>query len=109
MKSFPIHNMEYYLYCSSGNVVGVEEYIGYFEIGVDGCCTRYLEIQASGMAIRYTEDHESDKFGALPEGRWSDNATELGKPEYGALKAISRDLFEATWRSTQCRNIDKDE
>ena len=94
--------MQYYLYCSSGNTEGLDEYLGLFEIADDQYCSRYLEIQASGTALRYTEQLPADEFGQLPEGQWNEH--EAAKPEFGTLRSISKELFESAWHSTQCRN-----
>lgn len=98
--------MRYYLYCSSGNTAGIEEYLAFFAFGDDDYCARYLEIQASGQALRYTEAHSADEFGMLPEGRWDDIAGQDGKPGYGTFTAIGAGLFDSAWSSTRCRNAD---
>jgi len=46
--------MIYRLNCSSGNTLGVEEYISYSEIGPTGAWHRYLEIRADGKTLRYS-------------------------------------------------------
>lgn len=94
--------MKYYLYCSAGNTVGLNEYLGFFEIAADGYCARYLEIQSGGDALRYTELAPSDKFGILPEGPW--NEGEAAKPAYGTLTCIEAGLFETAWKAVECRN-----
>src|SRR5450830_910964 len=62
--------VKHYLYCSAGNTEGLDEYVGFFEIGDDGYCCRYLEIRSAGDALRYTEQQPADRFGVLPEGPW---------------------------------------
>jgi hypothetical protein len=57
--------MKRYLYCSSGNTVGLDEYLGFFEIGEDRYCVRYLEIRSDGRALRYTEQNPSDELAIL--------------------------------------------
>ncbi len=94
--------MIYRLYCSSGNTVGIDEYVSYSEIGDDGYWLRYVEIKADGTALRYDTERAADTFGVLPEGMW--NEEEASKPEYGATTAISPGLFEAVWATTRCVN-----
>ncbi len=89
--------MKYYLYCSSGNTHGLDEYIAFFEIADDGYCSRYLEIRSKGGALKYSEEHSADDSGALPEGPW--DAAEAAKPEYGVLDGISGILFQSAWDS----------
>lgn len=89
--------MKHYLYCSSGNSHGLDEYIAFFEIAEDGYCTRYLEIPSVGMARMYTEENPADQYGVLPEGPW--DAQEATKREYGTLSDISEQLFNNTWNS----------
>ena len=96
--------MQHYLYCSSGNTLGIDEYLGFFEVGADDHVCRYLEVRADGTAVRYTEEHAADAYGILPEVAWSSVTTEAAKPEYGRCEAISPALFEAMWRSTRCVN-----
>lgn len=80
----------------------MESYLGYFEIGDEGYVTRYLEIRADGIPVRYTEEFHTDEFGFLPEGCVDDS--EASKPEYGVFAPISASVFEAVWRNTICRN-----
>jgi len=94
--------MIYRLYCSSGNTVGVHEYVSYSEIGDDGFWTRYVEIRQDGTALRYSEAHPADKLGILPEGRWNDE--EASKPDFGVVREISADLFEAVWSSVRAQS-----
>ena len=96
--------MKHYLYCSSGNTLGIDEYIGLYEIGEDGFCVRYLEVHAGGSALRYTEEQAADQHGVLPERSWYEHEGELAKAEYGSLKLISPALFEAAWNNTHCLN-----
>ncbi|MFG6485365.1 hypothetical protein ACG04R_01705 [Roseateles sp. BYS78W] len=94
--------MNYRLYCSSGNTVGVDEYVSYAEIDADGYYVRYLEINSNGTALRYTETHAADHLGILPEGPWDD--AEASKPEYGHYFVISAQLFESVWAATRAVN-----
>lgn len=94
--------MKHYLYCSSGNTVGLDEYLGFFEIDEDGYCIRYLEIRSDGRALRYTEQDPADEFGVLPEKTWDEQA--MAEPELGILKYISKGLFDSTWHATHCCN-----
>jgi hypothetical protein len=94
--------MKYRLYSSEGNSLGLESYLGYFEIGDDGYVRRYLEIRADGIPVRYTEDFHTDEFGILPEGPVDEE--EASKPEYGVFAPISATVFDAVWDSTVCRN-----
>lgn len=96
--------MKHYLYCSSGNTVGVDEHLGFIEVGEDDYICRYLEIRADGTAVRYTEERAADEYGILPEGTWSSGAAEAAKPEYGHCGPISSALFDAVWHATQCVN-----
>lgn len=82
--------------------MGVDEYLGYSEIGVDGYWLRYLEIRADGTALRYSEAFPADSHGILPEGTWDED--EIVKREYGTVAAISAELFEALWATTRCVN-----
>lgn len=61
------------LYCSSGNSLGVPEYLGYSEISDDGYWIRYVEIKADGTALRYDEGYMADTYGVLPEGQWEED------------------------------------
>jgi hypothetical protein len=94
--------VKHYLYCSSENAEGLDEYIAFFEIAEDGYYSRYLEIRSVGDALRYTEERPADEFGVLPEGPW--DALEAAKSEFGTLTVISKSLFDSAWGSVQCRN-----
>ena len=87
--------MKHYMYCSSGNTEGLDEYVAFFEIADDGHYSRYLELCRMGDALKYTEDNAADEYGALPEGPW--DALEAAKPKYGTLTDISKELFENAW------------
>lgn len=93
------HYMKHYLYCSSGNNHGLDEYLAFFEVAEDGYCSRYLEIQPAGKVLKYTEEKPADEFGALPEGPW--DALKAAKPEYGTLNDISKELFNSAWSSVR--------
>lgn len=95
--------MLYRLYSSTGNTLGLDDYLGYLEIDVDGYTTRYLEINSNGLAYRYTRDHPADEFGVLPEGVWDE--AEASKAEYGLLVPITAPLFAAVWARTHCDNL----
>jgi hypothetical protein len=94
--------MKYWLYCSHGNVLGLDEVLQYSEIGESGHWTRDLQINASGQATRYSSAHAADGFGQLPEGVFELPEGSMG--DYGSLVPISRDLFEAVWSVTACIN-----
>jgi hypothetical protein len=94
--------MMYRLYCSSGNTVGIDEYISYSEIGPDGYWLRYVEIKAGAGILRYSHDHAADAHGVLPEGKWDED--EASKSEYGIVAAISGELFETVWAATRGMN-----
>jgi len=94
--------MEFRLYSSTGNTVGVDDHLGYSELDADGYWSRYLEIRADGSAYRYSRSHAADAFGVLPEGTWGDS--QASKPGYGAVAEISQALFEAVWARTRCDN-----
>lgn len=93
------------LYCSSGNTAGVDEYICYSEIGADGSWVRYVEIKSDGTALRYDTECAADQYGILPEGKWDEAESTMG--EYGAVVAISAELFQAVWSVTRCINDEK--
>ena len=95
--------MLYRLYSSTGNTCGLKDYLGYFEIDLDGYFTRYLEINSNGLAYRYTRDHAADAFGALPEGVW--NEAEASMAEKGVLAPNTASLFAAVWARTRCDNV----
>jgi hypothetical protein len=96
--------MQHYFYCSSGNTLGLDEYLGFFEVGEDDFVCRYLEVRADGTALRYTEEHTADVSGVLPEGTWSSGGIAGCESEYGTIRPISPALFDAVWRSTRCKN-----
>lgn len=79
--------MNHYLYCSAGNSLGLDEYIGYFENDEYGYCVRYVEILANGVALRYSEEKAAYKYAQLPEGKWVESETT--KAEYGHCIKIS--------------------
>lgn len=93
------------LYCSSGNTVGVDEYVCYSEIGADGSRVRYVEIKSDGTALRYDTERVADQYGILPEGKWEE--TESTVREYGTVAAISAELFQVVWSVTRCINDDR--
>lgn len=97
--------MIYWLYCSSGNTAGIDEYVCYSEISEDGYWNRYVEIRADGAALRYNRIRAADSFGVLPEGTWNESESSLR--EYGTVSAISSSLFEAVWLVTNCANVPK--
>jgi len=70
--------MIYRLNCSSGNTIGVEEYISYSEIDYTGTWHRYLEIRADGKTLRYSASHLQDHWGMPPDGVWIES--EATKP-----------------------------
>lgn len=92
--------MKHYLYCSSGNTEGLDEYVAFFEIADDGYCARYLEIRPAGDALKYTEDKPADEFGSLPEGPW--DKVEAAKPKYGTPTLF----FNGAWNSIHCQEGD---
>lgn len=94
--------MKHYLYCSSGNTEGIDEYVAFFEIADHGYCSRYLEVKSDGDALRYTEKNPADQFGVLPEGQFDE--AEFSKPEYGRLNEISKRLFDSVWDRVESRN-----
>lgn len=94
--------MIYRLNCSSGNTVGVEEYISYSEIDDAGAWLRYLEIRADGATLRYSTSQVADHLGMLPDGTWVE--AEAVRPQYGVSVPISKELFETAWLSVRCTN-----
>ncbi|WP_426208623.1 hypothetical protein [Massilia sp. TWP1-3-3] len=95
--------MLYRLYSSIGNTRGLKDYLGYFEIDLDGYFTRYLEINGNGLAYRYTRDHPADEFGGLPAGVWDES--EAAHPEAGTFVPLTAALFAAVWARTRCANV----
>jgi hypothetical protein len=83
--------MLYRLYCSSGNTLGVDEYVCYSEIGADDSWVRYVEVKSDGTALRYDREHAADQYGVLPEGKWEEE--EATMKEYGIVATISSDLL----------------
>ena len=80
--------MIYRLCCSSGNTIGIDEYVSYSEIDSESkLWCRYLEIRADGAAVRYSTEHPADSMGVLPEGEWDE--AEVKKAEYGITHCIS--------------------
>ena len=94
--------MLYRLYCSSGNKVGVDEYVCFSEIDTDGYWLRYVEIKANGIVLKYSREHISDSYGMLPEGVW--NEVEASKVEYGTVTGISKQLFNSVWSASRGTN-----
>jgi hypothetical protein len=97
--------MNYYLYTSTGNTVGLDDYLSYSEIDVDGYHSRYLEISSSGATYRYSREHVADEHGFLPEGIWDD--IEAAKAEYGTTAKITAELFTAIWDRMACDRSDE--
>ncbi|GDY10261.1 hypothetical protein LBMAG52_37490 [Planctomycetia bacterium] len=95
-------SMLYRLYSSVGNSVGVDPYLGYSEIGDDGYWSRYIEFLPDGLVLKYTETHDADSLGQLPEGLWDE--AEALKDEYGVVAPITVELFELVWARTRCDN-----
>jgi hypothetical protein len=95
--------MLYRIHSSTGNTCGLEDYICFFEIDVDGYFTRHLEINSNGLARRYTRDYPADEFGALPAGVWDE--AQASKPEVGVIAPITAALFAAVWARTRCDNV----
>lgn len=93
------------LYCSSGNTVGVDEYVCYSEIGPDGSWVRYVEIKSDGTALRYDTERAADQYGILPEGKWDEAESTMS--EYGVVATISAELFQAVWSVTRCINDER--
>ena len=94
--------MKHRLYSSTGNTLGVESYLGFFEIDADGYVCRYIEIRSDGTALRYCETFSADGFGQLPEGPIDE--TEIAQAEYGVFAPITAEIFEVVWRNTICQN-----
>lgn len=92
----------YRLYCSNGNARGINEYICYSEIGMDGSWVRYLEIRPDGRSLRYDSEHAADQYGVLPAGQWEE--AEGSMMECGTVATISAEQFEAVWSATRCIN-----
>ncbi|MDP9919047.1 hypothetical protein J2W24_004716 [Variovorax boronicumulans] len=93
------------LYCSSGNTVGVGEYVCYSEIGADGSWVRYVEIKADGTALRYDTERAADQYEILPEGKWDEAESTMS--EHGAVAAIPAKLFQAIRSVTRCINDER--
>jgi hypothetical protein len=97
--------MIWYLYSSANNLIGIDEYIGLFEVGNDGYCERYMEISSDGTALKYSQTHPSDKLGQLPEGNFSAIKSEIFDSRYGTTITISKALFESFWLNFHCINF----
>ena len=95
--------MKFRLCSTTGNTVGVDNYLGFSEIDDFGYWSRYIEINSNGSAYRYSRDHVADEYGILPEGLWDEN--EASKVEYGTVSVISAELFENVWARTKCDNF----
>jgi hypothetical protein len=95
-------HMKYRLHSSTGNTIGIDDYLGYSELDEDGYWSRYLQINADGTAYRYSRSHEADEFGVLPEGQWDES--EASELKYGTIAEITSLLFEAVWARTRCDN-----
>ena len=94
--------MRYFIYNATGNRHQIDAYIALYEIADDGQFTRSIDILPSAV-LKYSQQHEADNFGQLPEGPWND--AEAVKPEYGSLSAITHSLFESAWNSFVATNV----
>ena len=94
--------MKYLFYSSTGNTLGLEEYIAYLELDNTGHCVRYLELKSEDSILRYSTSHAADRHGQLPEGVW--NSGDVLDSAYGVQGLLPRGVFEALWTRLRCDN-----
>jgi hypothetical protein len=89
--------MKHYRYESKGNTQGLEESIEcYWEINDAGFIVRSLELLADKTILKYSEQHEADSMGQLPEGRVTED--NLNDGSFGICTRLSKSEFEKFWR-----------
>jgi len=94
--------MKHVRYQSVGNSVGIEENADdFWEIADDGYVVRSVHILPDGSHLKYDRSHDSDHFGALPEGVITDEM--LADRSVGRITIIPPDEFEVKW-SVKAKN-----
>ncbi|WP_395341247.1 hypothetical protein PN836_018780 [Ningiella sp. W23] len=89
--------MKYYKYESKGNSQGLEETIEcYWEIDEADIIVRSIEVLNDKTILKYSEQHEADSMGQLPEGRVTHD--DLNDSSFGICTRLSKDQFEKHWR-----------
>lgn len=88
--------MRFIKYSSIGNTVGLEENIvSYWELDAKGYVVRCIEELETGEYLKYSNDHEADSYGQLPEGITTEE--NLNDLRYGIYKTIEKKDFEKIW------------
>lgn len=96
--------MRFIKYTSKGNTVGLEEDIeSYWELNSEGYITRSIEVLPDGNLLKYSEVHDADSFGQLPEGITSEE--NLTDKSFGDCLKITNLEFEDIW-SKKSKNLD---
>ncbi len=90
--------MKYLLSNTCKNTCGIDLFIAYYEIDLEGYCARSLVFSSNGSVFRYTLEHEADQFGQLPEGIFE--PSEYSKSVYGSTTEITAELFNTVWAHT---------
>ena len=88
--------MKFIKYSSKGNTVGLEENIvSYWELDQEGYIVRCIEERETGEYLKYSEFHEADSYGQLPEGiTTEENLKDL---TYGSCVRLTKKQFEYLW------------
>jgi len=88
--------MKYIKYLSLGNTVGLDNDIeSYWEIDDDGYIVRSVDVLSNGQRLKYSESHQSDTYGQLPEGVTTEE--NLQDPSYGLCSTLEQCEFESAW------------
>lgn len=88
--------MKFIKYSSKGNTVGLEENIlSYWELDQEGYIVRCIEELETGEYLKYSESHEADSYGQLPEGITTED--NLGDKKYGSCVRLTKNQFEKLW------------
>jgi len=88
--------MKHVRYQSIGNTVGIENTVDdFWEIADDGHVVRSVHLQPDGSLTKYDQEHDADRFGALPEGILTEEM--LADSSLGKITFLSLDEFEAKW------------
>ncbi|WP_133468966.1 hypothetical protein [Paraglaciecola marina] len=88
--------MKHYKYESKGNTQGLEENIVcYWEINEAGFIVRSIEVLDDKTILKYSEKHEADSMGQLPEGQVTQD--NLNDSTFGVCTGLSKDQFEMIW------------
>ncbi|MGC9402975.1 hypothetical protein ACP43V_11035 [Vibrio genomosp. F10 str. 9ZC157] len=90
--------MKYIKYLSLGNTVGLDNEIeSYWEIDSDGNILRSVDILPNGVRLKYSENHEADKHGQLPEGLITED--NLKDTSFGLCIELEKYVFELEWQA----------